>query len=97
MTTIIYRNMTFKAPVIRLKLHFALENRTETIDYGTYTVVTPEAYGSVVTIDAVDDHVQGRCTLYIQLEFSSGIRRSCAGTLAQLWELLWQLRPFKKR
>lgn len=45
----------FQGAVIRLKLNFALESRTETIDYGTYTVVTPETYGSTVQIEAVDD------------------------------------------
>lgn len=45
----------FQGAVIRLKLNFALESRTETIDYGTYTVVMPETYGSTVQIEAVDD------------------------------------------
>lgn len=45
----------FQGAVIRLKLNFALESRTETIDYGTYTVITPETYGSTVQIEAVDD------------------------------------------
>lgn len=45
----------FQGAVIRLKLNFALESRTETINYGTYTVVTPETYGSTVQIEAVDD------------------------------------------
>lgn len=45
----------FQGAVIRLKLNFALESRTETINYGTYTVVMPETYGSTVQIEAVDD------------------------------------------
>ena len=44
----------FQGAVIRLKLNFELESRTESIDYGTYTVVTPETYGSTVQIEAVD-------------------------------------------
>ena len=46
---------SFQGAVIRLQLHFALESRTESIDYGTYTVVTPETYGSTVQIEAVDE------------------------------------------
>lgn len=45
----------FQGAVIRLKLNFELESRTESINYGTYTVVTPETYGSTVQIEAVDD------------------------------------------
>ena len=72
----------FQGAVIRLKLHFALENRTETIDYGTYTVVTPEAYGSVVTIDAVDDmyraDVPYTSSLNFPVELGEAVRDACA-------------------
>lgn len=72
----------FQGAIIRLKLHFALENRTETIDYGTYTVVTPEAYGSVVTIDAVDDmyraDVPYTSSLSFPVELGEAVRDACA-------------------
>lgn len=72
----------FQGAIIRLKLHFALENRTETIDYGTYTVVTPEAYGSVVTIDAVDDmyraDVPYTSSLNFPVELGEAVRDACA-------------------
>lgn len=40
---------------IKLYLKFQLSATTETINKGTYTVVTPETYGTVITVTAVDD------------------------------------------
>ena len=40
---------------IKLYLKFKLSETTETINKGTYTVVTPESYGTVISITAVDD------------------------------------------
>ena len=40
---------------IRLYLTFALSETTEKIEYGTYTVISPETYGATVLITAVDD------------------------------------------
>ena len=40
---------------IRLYLTFELSETTEKIEYGTYTVITPETYGTTVLVTAVDD------------------------------------------
>ena len=40
---------------IKLYLKFQLSKSVETIKKGTYTVVTPESYGTVISITAVDD------------------------------------------
>lgn len=40
---------------IKLYLKFQLSGSVETVNKGTYTVVTPETYGTVISIIAVDD------------------------------------------
>ena len=40
---------------IRLYLSFSLSETTEKIEYGTFTVLTPETYGETVIITALDD------------------------------------------
>lgn len=40
---------------IRLYLSFRLSETTEKIEYGTFTVLTPETYGETVIITALDD------------------------------------------
>lgn len=40
---------------IKLYLKFQLSESVETVNKGTYTVVTPETYGTVISIIAVDD------------------------------------------
>lgn len=40
---------------IKLYLKFQLSETVETLNKGTYTVVTPESYGTVISITAVDD------------------------------------------
>lgn len=40
---------------IKLYLKFQLSHSVETVNKGTYTVVTPETYGTVISIIAVDD------------------------------------------
>lgn len=45
----------FYAAKIRLYLTFELSETTEKIEYGTYTVITPETYGTTVLVTAVDD------------------------------------------
>ena len=40
---------------IKLYLKFQLSKSIETVHKGTYTVVTPESYGTVISITAVDD------------------------------------------
>lgn len=45
----------FSGAKIKLYLKFQLSNSVETINKGTYTVVNPETYGTVISITAVDD------------------------------------------
>lgn len=45
----------FYGAKIRLLLKFQLSESIETVNKGTYTVVTPETYGTVISITAVDD------------------------------------------
>ena len=45
----------FYGAKIRLYLTFELSETTEKIEYGTYTVITPETYGTTVLVTAVDD------------------------------------------
>ena len=40
---------------IRLYLSFGLSETTEKIEYGTFTVLTPETYGETIIITALDD------------------------------------------
>lgn len=72
----------FQGAVIRLKLNFALESRVETIDYGTYTVVTPETYGSTVQIEAVDDMYKTDVAFSTRYSFPATlgdiVREACA-------------------
>lgn len=71
----------FQGAVIRLKLNFALESRTETIDYGTYTVVMPETYGSTVQIEAVDDMYKADVAFSTRYSFPAAlgdiVREAC--------------------
>lgn len=50
-----YSSYDFFGAKIELSLTFELSESTETIPLGTYTVVTPETYGTVIGITAVDD------------------------------------------
>lgn len=45
----------FFGAVIRLYLTFQLSETVERIEYGTFTVLTPETYGTTVIITALDD------------------------------------------
>ena len=45
----------FFGAVIRLYLTFQLSGTVERIEYGTFTVLTPETYGTTVIITALDD------------------------------------------
>ena len=45
----------FFGAVIRLYLTFQLSETVERIEYGTFTVLTPETYGETVIISALDD------------------------------------------
>lgn len=50
-----YSKYDFLGAVVELKLAFELSETTEVIDYGTYTVINPETYGSTIIMVAVDD------------------------------------------
>lgn len=50
-----YSSYDFFGAKIKLSLSFQLSETAETIRKGTYTVVTPETYGTVIQITAVDD------------------------------------------
>lgn len=45
----------FFGAIIRLYLTFQLSETVERIEYGTFTVLTPETYGTTVIITALDD------------------------------------------
>lgn len=45
----------FFGAIIRLYLTFQLSETVEKIEYGTFTVLTPETYGTTVIITALDD------------------------------------------
>lgn len=45
----------FFGAIIRLYLTFQLSKTVERIEYGTFTVLTPETYGTTVIITALDD------------------------------------------
>ena len=72
----------FQGAIIRLNLNFALESRTETIDYGTYTVVTPETYGSTVQIEAVDEMYKADVPFSTKYSFPTSlgevVREACS-------------------
>lgn len=50
-----YSEYDFVGAKIKLFLKFQLSKTVETVNKGTYTVVTPETYGTVISITAVDD------------------------------------------
>lgn len=50
-----YSNYDFLGSKIRLYLDFELSETVERIEFGTFTVVSPETYGTTVIISAVDD------------------------------------------
>lgn len=50
-----YSEYDFVGAKIKLFLKFQLSETVETVNKGTYTVVTPETYGTVISITAVDD------------------------------------------
>lgn len=50
-----YSEYDFIGARIRLYLTFELSETTERIEYGTFTVITPETYGTTIIITAVDD------------------------------------------
>lgn len=67
---------------IDLFLKFQLSSSAETIDYGVYTVVSPETYGTTIIIQAVDEmHKADKeydTGLSYPLELGAAVRDSCA-------------------
>ena len=59
---------------IRLYLTFALSETIERIEYGTFTVLTPETYGTTVIITALDDMYKSDKEYSTSLTFPATIR-----------------------
>lgn len=62
-------NYDFFGAKVRLYLTFALSETTEKIEYGTFTVTTPETYGETVIITAVDNMYKADKTYATSLTF----------------------------
>lgn len=63
----------FFGAVIRLYLTFQLSETVERIEYGTFTVLTPETYGTTVIITALDDMYKADKDYITTLPFPSTI------------------------
>lgn len=59
---------------IRLYLTFALSETIERIEYGTFTVLTPETYGTTIIITALDDMHKADRDYNTSLNFPATIR-----------------------
>lgn len=59
---------------IRLYLTFQLSDTVESIEYGTFTVLTPETYGTTVIITALDDMYKADKYYETTLDFPATIR-----------------------
>lgn len=59
---------------IRLYLTFQLSETVERIEYGTFTVLTPETYGETVIITALDDMHKADKEYSTSLEFPASIK-----------------------
>lgn len=62
--------------------NFDLLSGTEKILFGTFTVTTPEAYGTIIVVDAVDDTYKGDIPYTTGLEYpitaGEALRNSCS-------------------
>lgn len=67
---------------LQIYCNFNLLSATEKILFGTFTVTTPEAYGTVITVDAVDDTYKGDIPYTTGLEYpitiGEALRDSCS-------------------
>lgn len=63
----------FFGAVIRLYLTFQLSETVERIEYGTFTVLTPETYGETVIITALDDMYKADKEYETELSFPASI------------------------
>ena len=59
---------------IRLYLTFQLSETIERIEYGIFTVLTPETYGETVIITALDDMYKADKEYYTSLTFPASIK-----------------------
>lgn len=64
----------FFGATIRLYLTFQLSETVEKIEYGTFTVLTPETYGTTVIITALDDMYKADKEYSTSLTFPATIR-----------------------
>lgn len=64
----------FFGAVIRLYLTFELSQTVERIEYGTFTVLTPETYGETVIITALDDMYKADKDYSTSLAFPANIK-----------------------
>lgn len=69
-----YSSYDFFGAKIKLSLTFQLSKTVETLRKGTYTVVTPETYGTVIQITAVDDMYRADKAYTTNLEFPQSIK-----------------------
>lgn len=79
-----YSNYDFLGAKIRLFLEFELSETVERVEFGTFTVITPETYGTTVIISAVDDMYKADKEYTTGLLFPSTlgevVRDSCTTT-----------------
>lgn len=64
----------FFGAIIRLYLTFQLSETVERIEYGTFTVLTPETYGTTVIITALDDMYKADKEYSTSLTFPSTVK-----------------------
>lgn len=68
-----FSDYDFFGAEIRLYLTFKLSDTVERIEYGTFTVLTPETYGTTVIITAVDDMHKADADYHTSLSFPATI------------------------
>ena len=65
-----FESYSFYMATIQLQLHFKLDSGIEEIIYlGKFTVTTPETYGAIITVQAVDDMYRANTSYSTQLVF----------------------------
>lgn len=69
-----FSSYDFFGAVIRLYLTFQLSETVEKIEYGTFTVLTPETYGTTVIVTALDDMYKSDKIYSTSLSFPATIK-----------------------
>ncbi len=69
-----FSSYDFFGAVIRLYLTFQLSETVEKIEYGTFTVLTPESYGTTVIVTALDDMYKADKIYSTSLSFPTTIK-----------------------